>query len=277
MIVICEQCNTRYLVPQHAIGADGRTVRCTSCQHEWFQEPEDGGAPPETFEPPDDIEPIPEAVLPIPEGSELPVIFENIMTEGTLAHRGPYPRVMGYAAAAGVFFLIAGILYVLHGPVVKIWPPSARLYEMVGLSTKLPGEGLIFDRVTAAVATTEAGEKFLNVEGVIVNLKSQPVDIPPVSTALRAADGGIFDSWQLDLPENSAPAGADVPFKTSYPEVPKDMKEVTVSFRPAEQKPAPVHEEEKKEVAHEESPVPVHEEPPAPQQGDAHAAPPEHH
>lgn len=243
MIVTCEQCNARYLVPQHAIGADGRTVRCTNCQYEWFQEPEDMGAPPETFEPPEDIEPVPEAVMPIPEGSELPVIFENIMTESAPAHRGPYPRVMGYAAAAGVFFLIAGALYALHDPVVKIWPASARLYEMAGLSTALPGEGLIFDRVTAAVTVNATGEKVLNVEGVIVNLKSEPVDIPPVSTALREAEGGIFDSWQLDLPENSVPAGADVPFKTSYPEVPNDVKEVTVSFRPAEQKPEPVHEE----------------------------------
>lgn len=235
------------------------------------------GAPPEAFEPPEDVAPTPEAVEPIPEGSELPVVFENIMTEDTPVQRGPYPRAMGYAAAASVFFLIAGTLYVFHGPVVKVWPSSARLYEMAGLSTKLPGEGLTFDRVSAVVTINETGEKILNVEGVVVNPQNYPVDIPPVSTSLREEDGGIFDSWQLDLPENSAPAGADVPFKTSYPEVPKDMKEVTVSFRPVEQKSEPVHEEEKKEVVHEEPPASVHEEPPVPQQGDAHAAPPEHH
>lgn len=38
MIIACPACNTRYAVPDSAIGVDGRTVRCAKCKHSWFQD-----------------------------------------------------------------------------------------------------------------------------------------------------------------------------------------------------------------------------------------------
>lgn len=58
MIIACPACSTRYVVPDSAIGVDGRTVRCAKCRHSWFQEGtgeslrEDTGSGPDTDAPP---------------------------------------------------------------------------------------------------------------------------------------------------------------------------------------------------------------------------------
>lgn len=38
MIIACPACATRYVVPDSAIGLEGRTVRCAKCKHSWFQD-----------------------------------------------------------------------------------------------------------------------------------------------------------------------------------------------------------------------------------------------
>ncbi|WEK48310.1 MAG: zinc-ribbon domain-containing protein [Candidatus Andeanibacterium colombiense] len=46
MIIACPACATRYVVPDSAIGVEGRTVRCAKCRHSWFQDGPELALPP---------------------------------------------------------------------------------------------------------------------------------------------------------------------------------------------------------------------------------------
>jgi predicted Zn finger-like uncharacterized protein len=64
MIIACPACSTRYMVPDDAIGIDGRTVRCAKCRHSWFQEGPVQAPPPVSAAPPPAAAPVPPAPAP---------------------------------------------------------------------------------------------------------------------------------------------------------------------------------------------------------------------
>lgn len=91
MIIACPACGTKYVVPDDALGVDGRTVRCAKCKHSWFQ---DGpaldlparGEPTETQEPareeapppqPDPAPAAPATVIPVAPRAPDPVTQER--------------------------------------------------------------------------------------------------------------------------------------------------------------------------------------------------------
>ena len=56
MILTCPNCQTRYVVDPNKLGPSGRSVRCDSCQHSWYQQGETENATPTSSEFPNEFE-----------------------------------------------------------------------------------------------------------------------------------------------------------------------------------------------------------------------------
>lgn len=65
MIITCPSCATQFRVPDGALGAEGRKLRCSSCRHVWFQMPPAADAAEAETAPP--AAPVPVAAAPAAE------------------------------------------------------------------------------------------------------------------------------------------------------------------------------------------------------------------
>ena len=71
MIIACPACATRYVVPDSAIGIEGRTVRCAKCRHSWFQDgPELAVLPPPLVAEPEAAAPVPPPPVAVEEAAD---------------------------------------------------------------------------------------------------------------------------------------------------------------------------------------------------------------
>ncbi len=155
MIIACPACTTRYVVPDSAIGAEGRTVRCAKCRHSWFQDgPVLELADAATVAPPLPAEAPPRAAAEAappspPEQPAAPATYAEERTADALAQPpawdeppaptvveaapAPEPEVQDYGEEVSQFDYAPP--FRPRRNVVKLWTFAAALFAVLALGT----------------------------------------------------------------------------------------------------------------------------------------------
>ena len=229
MILECTECHTRYLVPDTAIGADGRTVRCASCKHSWFQ----AGVPVLDLvaraEAPARAEPVPKpppaAAYAAPESAEIapPGSYPDY---DAFAHEPPFrPRrnparrwtVAALTAGTAMLAGVAGLLY----------------SGAPGFASDLfrPATGTPLRIVSKPVDQHSFnGNEIFAVSGTVLNPTETRQSVPDIRVDLLNAQKRIVFSWMIRPEATMLPPKGKVEFNSAKLDVPRNAKELVLSF-----------------------------------------------
>jgi predicted Zn finger-like uncharacterized protein len=257
MILTCPSCTVRYVVAEGAIGPNGRTVRCASCGHQWYEKAE-VGLDESLFEPMDidfnetaerdeetdfdsilrkemEIDPIPAGVLPPPREDD-PI----------LAQLGPRPKKTlpkipgkwaGYASAAAVWCFIFAAIFYFQPAISRAWPASNLLYTMAGFEPSQPGAGLALENLNAQML-----ESGIRMTGDIRNTQSVDKPVPAVMAIITGHEGERIEEMLIAPPVVRLKPGGKASFNVAYPRLPDGAENVSFAFSFISVKPAAVKE-----------------------------------
>ena len=186
MIITCPECETRYGVDAAAIGASGRTVRCSRCSHSWVERQPDNLPPPQDMPPPSRLD---AGRRSRPSGTNLPALPREKKSKA--------PVILW----SFVIFMLVGIIaaaVVKRGMIMDRVPASTGIFDMFGLIPP-PGVGLAIQNQLSK-AIQKGGKQVVRIEGDIVNVSGKVAVVPIMLGIIRDKTGKVLKRWRFKPP-----------------------------------------------------------------------------
>ena len=114
--------------------------------------------------------------------------------------------------------------------IAKRWPATEMLYEVLGLASAHPGEGLILSNINSE-RRNEGNDTLLVVSGEnIITILAKTQNLPNLYAIALGADGRAILHWQIEAPVAKLDAGGSATFHSSQHAPADPVTEVNLSF-----------------------------------------------
>jgi len=252
MILTCPECATRFKINPDAIGANGRTVRCSQCSATWFV-----AAEPDVMDLQDSednaLKPVAGAVSAMAASSALAAqgahahddgnaedansdsSYESTSAHNEMRDKADRKKIRRRLFGVGMIWvtvltiLILAILaaYLFRAKIVEQFPGAAPIYKSFGIEANTSG----LDIIDVEFRNGEQnGTPTLFVNGKVKNFDGRTRDVALVRLSFKNADGEVISSWVVQPSQASLESGETLDFTTQYPNPPVDAKSLASSF-----------------------------------------------
>lgn len=231
MILECPECSTRYLVPDSAIGDEGRTVRCAKCRHSWFQVP--AGMPQSQPAEPAiagsaAAEEVASSTAPTPPAP--PSAAEAAVRDpafDAFAHRPPFRARRSPARRWTIVAIAAGLL-MLAAVGAILWLGAPGLASRLGIATA--DTPLTINDNPIERRELDNGSELFAVSGQVRNPSGSQQRVPDITADLRDANCRLVFSWTITPQRRTVSPGGTIDFYSARLDVPPSSKQLELSF-----------------------------------------------
>jgi len=270
VIIACPSCATRYVVPDSAIGVDGRTVRCAKCRQSWFQPGPEQVAPPAP--PPPESPPAPAAPSggagevqaaaaeappaaaaaagvsvgadagaepPVPP-SRPPRVYSDdetardfARTESSFAHEPPFRRRRNPLRLYTYAAVVFAVVTMGATAAVAVYglPDWAPLARRTFAEAQ-PDLVLEFPPNRQDRRTLPNGTEFFGASGKVTNVGRERRVVPSILIVLRDERNRIVYSWEVVPPKRQLAPGESVNINEAVTDVPRTARVAEIGWKP---------------------------------------------